>query len=172
MARTHCTLINSGIAALALLLGLDGRAEPTAVQNANFEPAFERVLRADPTLLRDGGAKVIESDGARFFIAVGFTTVLDGSPTERVRQLRVARIQALRQAAEFANPTRVTSETRLTETTTVTQRDGVKNTVSGKSLNETTVAEIRAILQAPSQVGSWKSADGQLFFYAIGTKLK
>ena len=146
--------------------------EPVSIRDAVFEPGFERVVRSDSALLHDGGAKLIESGEARYFIAVGFTSVLDGSPAERVRELRVARIQALKQAAEFANPTQITSEAKLSETTTVTQRDGVKSAVTTKSLDETTTAEIRAMLKAPPRVGSWKSSDGQIFFYAIGTKLK
>jgi hypothetical protein len=173
MAQFLETLKKIRCAFAALFLGCVATAtEPVSIQDAVFEPGFERVLSSDATLLHDGGAKLIEIGNTRYFVAVGFTSVLDSSPTERVRQLRVARVQALKQAVEFANPTRVTSEVKLSETTTVTRSAGVTSAVVTKSLDETTIAQIHAMLKAPPHIGSWKSSDGQMFFYAIGAKLK
>ena len=94
------------------------------------------------------------------------------SPAERIRQLRAGRVLALKAATEFVTGTFVTSEEKLSTTTTIITRDGVTTGSRQKVLDETTLARIRGVIQAPPVVGSWKSAEAQLFFYAIGTKLK
>jgi hypothetical protein len=85
-----------------------------------------------------------------------------------MRQLQVARIRALKVASEFIGTTMVTSEDKLSETTTVDTVNGDKISEQHKVLAETTVAKIKALVKAPPVVGTWKSGDGQLFFYAIG----
>jgi len=122
-------------------------------------------------LLRDGGAKVVEFNGARYFVSVGVTSIQGDTATERIRQLRVARVLALKATTEFIHETVVMSEEKLNQTTTITTRDGVTTGSTRKILEETTLARIRGVIKAPAEVGSWKSADGKLFFYAIGTKL-
>jgi hypothetical protein len=141
------------------------------IREALLTPGFDSILRADPALLQSGGAKLIEKDGTQYFVAVGFASVLGDSPAERLRQLQVARIRALKVACEFIGTTIVTSEVKFSETTTVTNINGVKTSGRRKLLEETTVAKINAIVKAPPVIGTWKSGDGQLFFYAIGTQI-
>lgn len=145
--------------------------DPAAIRDAIFSEGFEKPLRREPMLLRDGGAKIVEVEGARYFVAVGVTSVQGETAAERVRQLRVGRVLALKATTEFINDTVVNSEEKLSRTSTVTVQDGVKSASTQKVLERTTVAKIQGVIKAPAQVGSWKSADGQLFFYAIGTKL-
>lgn len=141
------------------------------IREVLLTPGFDGILRADPALLQSGGAKLIEKNGTQYFVAVGFASVLGDSPAERVRQLQVARTRALKAASEFFNTTNVTSEVKFSDTTTVTNSNGVKTSGGRKLLEETTVAKINALVKAPSVIGTWKSADGQLFFYAIGTQI-
>jgi hypothetical protein len=142
------------------------------IREAFLTPGFDSILRADPALLQSGGAKLIERNGAQYFVAVGFASVLGDSPAERVRQLQVARTRALKAASEFISTTSVTSEEKFSDTTTVTSVNGVKASGRRKILEETTVAKIEALVKAPPVVGTWKSGDGQLFFYAIGTQIQ
>jgi hypothetical protein len=139
--------------------------------DAVIEPEFVDVLQADPTLLHDGGAKVVETHNQRYFIAVGVTSAGSESPLEKLRQIRVGRIQAIKAAAEFIQETKVKSQEKLTEESTVTRTDGKKTATSTKIFEESTLTQIEALLKVPPQIGSWKSSDGQLFFYAIGTEL-
>jgi len=146
--------------------------ETSQISDAVFERGYERVFESQTMLLREGGAKVIELKGVRYFVAAGVTTVGAPTPSERLRQLKVGRINALKQAVEFTNSIQIRNTTNLTETTEITQRNGTKSAMTTKSLDETTLAELRGVLKAPPQVASWKSADGQLFFYAIGIQIK
>jgi hypothetical protein len=134
-------------------------------------PEFDGILRADPALLQSGGAKLIEKDGTQYFVSVGFASVLGDSPAERLRQLQVARTRALKAASEFIGTTNVTSEEKFSDTTTITNLSGAKTSETRERLEETTVACIKALVKAPPVVGTWKSGDGQLFFYAIGTQI-
>jgi hypothetical protein len=141
------------------------------IREALLTPGFDGILRADPTLLQSGGANLIETDGTQYFVAVGFASVLGDSPAERLRQLQVARIRALKVASDFIGTTIVTSEQKFSDTTTVTNINGVKSSGTQKLLEETTVAKIKALIKAPPVVGTWKSGDGKLYFYAIGTQI-
>jgi hypothetical protein len=154
-----------------LALACASAEEPIALREATFEPGFEAVLRAEPLLVNEGGAKLIQRKGVRYFLAVGVTSVGEGTAVERLRQLRVGRINALRAAAEFISPVEVNAETSLRETTSIRNTDGVKSFETRKVLDESTRTKLEAILRAPVPVGSWKSADGKLFFYALGSKL-
>ena len=140
--------------------------------DAVVEPAFVDALQADPTLLHDGGAKVIETHNQRYFIAVGVTSAGSDSPQEKLRQIRVGRIQAIKATAEFVQQTRIKAQEKFTEESTVSRADGRKNGTSTKIFEESTLTQIEALLKVPPQIGSWKSSDGQLFFYAIGTELR
>jgi hypothetical protein len=142
-----------------------------SIREALLTPGFDGILRADPALLQSGGAKLIEKDGTQYFVAVGFASVLGDSPAERLRQLQVARIRALKAASDFIGTTTVTSEEKLSDTTTVTNINGAKTFGGQKLLEETTVAKINALVKAPPVIGTWRSGDGQLFFYAIGTQI-
>lgn len=145
--------------------------QPSSFTNAAFAAGFEAVISTNPILAQDGGAGLIEMEGKRFFISVGVTAIKGKDPAERVRQLRVAKVNALRAMAEFIQSAKVETETRLTEKTTI-ETDG-KNKIGKtfKELDETTRSSVTATLQAPEQVGTWKSKDGSLFYLALGRQL-
>jgi hypothetical protein len=145
---------------------------PAMICEAALAPGFEDILRADPALFRNGGAKLIEKDGRRYFVAIGFTGVLGDSPVERVREMQVARIRALKAVSEFIGTTILASEEKFSDRTTVETVDGDKTSEQHKAFEETVVAKIKALVKAPPVVGTWKSDDGQLFFYAIGTQIQ
>ena len=139
--------------------------------NAVIEPEFIDALRADPMLLHYGGAKVVETHNKRYFIAVGVTSAGSDSPQEKLRQIRVGRLQAIKASAEFIQETKVKAQEKFTEESTVSHVDEKKNGTSTKVFEESTLTQIEAVLKVPPQIGSWKSSDGGLFFYAIGTEL-
>lgn len=141
------------------------------IRDSHFEAGFESVIRSDRILLCEGGAKLIENQGKRYFIAAGFTSVLDTTPADRLRQLKVARIHAIKAAADFIGKTQVTAEEKFSETTTIKAENNSQNAAKTKFLQETVIIKLNEIIKTPSPVGSWKSSDGKLFFYAIGTML-
>ena len=170
MAASRRTLTVFIILTLTAFMAVAGGIE--GIRDAAIEPTFLDVLQAEPALLHDGGAKVIETPGKRYFIAVGVTSVGPDSPQERLRQIRVGRIQAMKTAAEFVRETKVTAQEKLTEQSTLTRVNGTKTGTSTKTYEESTLTQIEALLKVPPQIGSWKSSDGQLFYYAIGTQLR
>ena len=157
------TRLRAALILFAAWFAVARAAEPLTLIDAVFEPGSEAVLRAEPLLLSDGGARIVEQEGARYFLAVGVASVGEPTTVERLRQIRVGRINALRAAAEFNAPTEVKTETTLRETTTIRREDG---TSKGEAREK-----IEAILRAPTQVGTWRSPDAMLFFYAVGSKL-
>jgi hypothetical protein len=164
-ALIHIVWLLTGCIALA-------QDASAVIREAFLTPGFEDILRADPALFHNGGAKLIEKNGTRYFVAIGFASVSGDSPAERIRQLQVARIRALKFTSEFIGTTSVTSEDNLSNTTTVDTVNGDKMSEQHKVLEETTVAKIKALVKAPPVVGTWKSGDGQLFFYAIGAQIE
>jgi hypothetical protein len=169
MAGVHEALIH--IAWLLTSCASLAQDSPAVIREAFLTPGFEDILRADSALFHSGGAKLIERNGTRYFVSIGFTGVLGDSPAERVRQMQVARIRALKAASEYIGTTIVTSEEKLSDTTTVVSANGDKRSEQHKVLEETTVAKIKALVKAPPVLGTWKSGDGQLFFYAIGAQI-
>ncbi|HEY0793378.1 MAG TPA: hypothetical protein VGD78_20115 [Chthoniobacterales bacterium] len=155
---------------LTVLVAMAGESE--GIRDVIIEPEFSGVLQAEPALLHDGGAKVIEIHGKRYFIAVGVTTVGPNSAQEKLRQVRVGRIQAMKAAAEFIQQTKVSAQEKLTQESMVSRVDGAKSSSSTKTFEESTLTQIEALLKVPPQIGSWKSSDGQLYFCAIGTQLR
>ncbi len=145
--------------------------QPGAFANGTFVPGYQEIISLNPVLAQYGGAAVVEKDGKRFFIAVGVTAVKGNEPAERVRQLRVAKINALRAVAEYIEPTKVQTEIKLTEKTTLETTEKGKKGKSFKELDETTRTSVQATMQAPGQIGTWKSVDGTLFFLAVGRPL-
>jgi hypothetical protein len=142
-----------------LLTGCVALAEdsPAVMREAFLSPGFAEIMRADPALFQNGGAKLIETNGKRYFVSIGFTGVLGESPAERVRQMQVTRIRALKAASEFIGTTILTSEVKLSDTTTIDSVDGEKMAEQHKVLEETNVAKIKT----PPVLGTWKSGDGQ-----------
>jgi hypothetical protein len=174
----HPTRI-TGSALIALItliasrfMALQAEDKAMALKDASFEAGAEALLRKDSFLLQEGGAKLIEFNGSKWFVAVGMTFVGEQSSTERLRMLRVGRINALRAAAEFISPTEVETTTTLTETTTVTNTNGKKAVNARKILDDVTKTKVQTVLKAPPTLGTWQSFDGKLFYYAIGAKLQ
>jgi hypothetical protein len=165
-------VLASAIGGMFLLVRLTAGDEMPLIKDSHIEPLFEPVLMQQVFLLQRGGASVVDVAGGRFFIAVGFTEVRDNSSSDTLRQMRVGRVHAQKEAVQFLEQTKVVAEEKLIEKTVITTKDGQKKVKVLKTLDETTVATVRGSLQSLSPIGTWKSLDGKLFFYAIGKQIK
>ena len=145
--------------------------QPDSIKDAKIDQEFETVVKQLPLFLTQGGATVTETETGRFFIAVGVTDVRDESAQDKLRQIRVGRVQAQKEAISFLERTTVVAEEKLVEKTTVTTKDGKKSIEVLKTLDQSTVTTVQGVLGTLPQIGTWESADGKLFFYAIGKKL-
>ena len=81
-------------------------------------------------------------------------------------------MQAQKQAILFLEQTKVVAQEKLIERTTIVTKDGKSSVEIFKTLDESTLAQCQGALPALIDIGTWKSADGSLFFFAIGKKLK
>lgn len=141
------------------------------ITDASIEQEFEPVLLTQPPLLRNGGASLVQFGNQLYFLAVGVTEVRGATSEEKVRQLRVARVQAQKEAIAFTEQTQVVADEKLVEKTTVAV-EGQRTSISVlKTIDQTTRTKVGGVLKSLTPVGSWKSSDGTLFFYALGKRL-
>jgi hypothetical protein len=78
----------------------------------------------------------------------------------------------LKRASEVSSEPRELSKTEESETRKPALTvNGHKMAERHKVLEETTITKIRALIKTPPVLGTWKSSDGQLFFYAIGAQI-
>jgi len=141
------------------------------IKDATFDQIFEPVLRLQPVLLKNGGCRLVKFDGSLYFVAVGTTEIREASSSEKLRQLRVGRVQAQKEAIAFLEATKVVAEEKLVEKTTVTTKDGKTSAEVLRTLDETTATKVHGVLNSLTDIGTWSSADGNAFFFAIGKKL-
>ena len=159
------------VAVFLLLPSIILSSQPDPINDAKIDKEFETVVMQLPLLLAQGGATVVETEAGRFFIAVGVTDVREESAQDKLRRIRVGRVQAQKEAVSFLEHTKVVAEEKLVEKTTVTTQDGKKIVEALKTLDQSTVTTVQGVLGTLPQIGTWESADGKLFFYAIGKKL-
>ena len=141
------------------------------IKDASIEPELRPIIMGQPLLLKAGGARVVECAGALYFIAVGVTEVRGDSSEEKLRQLRVARVQAQKEAVTFAKGTKVVAEEKRLEQTTHVTEQGKTTVRVVDTLDETTRTEVEGIIKSLPQIGSWRAQDGSLFFFALGKQL-
>jgi hypothetical protein len=145
--------------------------DASVIKDAAFDPIFEPVLRLQPVLLKTGGARLVKFNGSLYFVAVGTTEIREASSSEKIRQLRVGRVQAQKEAIAFLEETKVVAEEKLIESTTVTTKDGKTSAEVLRTLDESTATKVHGVLNSLTDIGSWASADGTTSFFAIGKKL-
>jgi hypothetical protein len=140
------------------------------IRTPTFDSVFEPVLRLQPFLLKSGGARLVKFNGSFYFVAVGTTDIRGADSSEKLRQLRVGRVQAQKEAIAFLAQTKVAAEEKLVERTTVTTQDGKSSAQVIKTLDETTATKVHGVLNSLIDIGTWVSADGTTFLFAIGNK--
>jgi hypothetical protein len=145
--------------------------QPTELRDASIEKGFEPVLMQLPIIVREGGAAVVDTAAGRYFVAVGVTDVRGESSEDTLRHLRVGQIQAQKVTVSYIEGTKIVSEEKLVEKTTILNKDGKKSVEVLKTLDQTTATAVKGTLKSLPGIGTWKSTDGKLFFYAIGKKL-
>jgi len=130
---------------------------------------FGTFIQKDQRLLTSPGARVITIDGQACFVAVGTADIRNNTDNDIVRRITVARAKAQKEAASFTNPTHIITKSVLTDKTVIIRStDDAPSTVMSKELHELVIAETQGVLDSMKDIGSWRSADGAMFFFAIG----
>jgi hypothetical protein len=157
-----------GLVLLFALLGAGADGEGQ-FHTGEIDPRFEGYLRANPLLMAVPGAKVIRLDnGNRVVLAVASTVLKDDSADERLRGEKVCRIKALASVVAEKEGVQLAHVEQVKEKTVVMIENG---TEFGKSVTEVlqvTTAKVQGIAKALPVVGRWQSADGKVFYLALG----
>lgn len=140
--------------------------------DVQIDAEFKPYLLAEKVLLLTGGCKMlITPDGKKLLVSVGFTEIRGNSAKERVRQLRVAGYNADAEIAKHQQ-IEVTHFAQRSKSVVVSQENGnEKSKVQRTSVSLTTV-QAEASSDCLETIGTWKSADGTLFFVAKGCVIK
>ncbi len=142
----------------------DGPAAPIA--DATFVEPFGALLRADPILLRTGGARIVErKDGSIVVLAVGSALAENGS-REKIAEMQAAAALSRLRGEE------VVTEDELTRSYERSTRDGATTeNAETKRTSKTTLFSMD--FHKPGEtVGTWLSADRRKFFLAKGRILE
>lgn len=152
---------------------------PTGAANLRLDPEFAGYLTADPLLMEVEGAKLIRldtgldatSDEPRKLLVLGVASsaIQDGSAADRKRAETIARNRAYAHiVAEKTGLTVARSETIGKKTTVTIEEDGREAGTSVAEYLETTQSGVKGMTKGFPIVGRWTSADGTLFYVAVG----
>lgn len=135
---------------------------------------FKHLLEAVPILLDAGGAKCLKrKDGSLWIVSIGTTVVKKpDSPGELMRRRMVALAKAKAHAVAALNGNKVTVTSVLTTKDEITIENGVERGSSTEVLEEKIVMEARGVIKMIPQVASWMNKSGELYYIAIGKRLK
>lgn len=135
---------------------------------------FKHLLEAVPILLDAGGAKFLKRpDGSVWFLSVGITVVKKpGTPNELIRRRKVALVKARGNAVAELKGTRVTVTSIYTTKDKVTVDNGVERGSSEEALQEEIITAAKGVTRDMPQVASWMNKSGELYYIAIGKRLK
>ena len=142
--------------------------EDDLIVDVQIDAEFKPYLLAEKVMLQTGGCKIlITPDGKKLLVSVGFTEIRGNSAKERVRQLRVAGYNA---DAEIAKHQRidVTHFAQRNKSVVVSQENGNETSKIQRTSVSLTTVQAEASIDSLETVGTWKSADGTLFFVAKG----
>jgi len=135
---------------------------------------FKHLLEAVPILLDAGGAKCLKRpDGSLWIVSVGTTVVKKpNSPGEFMRRRTVALAKARAHAVAELNGNNVTVTSVFTTKDEITVENGVERGSSTEELEEKIVMEAKGVIRMMPQVASWMDKTGELYYIAIGKRLK
>lgn len=142
--------------------------EADLIVDVQIDAEFKPYLLAEKVMLQTGGCKIlITPDGKKLLVSVGFTEIRGNSAKERVRQLRVAGYNA---DAEIAKHQRieVIHFAQRSKSVVVSQENGNETSKVQRTSVSVTTVQAEASIDSLETVGTWKSADGTLFFVAKG----
>jgi len=147
--------------------------------NLRLDPEFAPYLTADPLLMEMEGAKIVKLDAGLertadepvrvLVLGVASSVLKDGSAADRKRAETVARNRAYAHiVAEKTGVQVARSETIDRKVVVTIEEDGRESSSSISEYLETTRADLQGRARAFPVVGRWTSADGTLYYVAVG----
>ena len=133
---------------------------------------FKKILASNELLMEVAGAKVVRLPGNRTaVIGVASTEIKKESSSDRLRAEKVCRIKALANVIGEKHGVQVLHIEELKDETRVILDDKGEKASSVSTLIQVTKTKIEGIAKDMPIVGRWSSANGEIFYLAIGVIL-
>src|SRR5262249_28096673 len=152
---------NHAMSYVCLILALAGAQQDAPFADVLIEKPFDDLLRAQPLLMSEEGAKLLKRpDGTILVIGIASTPVRDGSPRDRKRAEVVCKTRALanivseKQGVVVAHTEKTESHQQI-----VIDNDGKKKTKSVNEYLALTSSKLAGLAPGFQIVGRWKSGD-------------
>ena len=167
-------LLASYILDCDLLLADDknDKAVKNKFTDIEIHPRFKTILVSNVLLMEVAGAKVVRLPGNRTaVVGVASTEVKKSSSSDRLRAEKVCRIKALANVIGEKQGVQVLHIEELKDETRVIFDDNGEKASSVSTLMQVTKTKIEGIAKDMPIVGRWSSANGEVFYLAIGVIL-
>ncbi|MFO0845623.1 MAG: hypothetical protein U0797_25105 [Gemmataceae bacterium] len=149
-----------------LLLALVAGADFTDVQ---IDKRFAAYLKARPLLMEVAGAKVVRlKNGHQLVVGVASVPLDDDKPRTRLDAEKVCKARALASIVGERDGVQVAHEEKAEDRTVVVVEDGKEKGKSVSKVMSLTTAKVKGIQKGMEVVGRWRSADGKVFYLAVG----
>ena len=133
---------------------------------------FKNILSSSVLLMKVAGAKVVRLPGNRTaVIGVASTEIKKDSSSDRLRAEKVCRLKALATVIGEKQGVQVLHIEELKDETRVILDDNGEKASSVSTLMQVTKTKIEGIAKDMPIVGRWSSANGEVFYLAIGVIL-
>ena len=137
--------------------------------DVEIEADFEVYLKSNPLLMEVAGCKIISrKDGSTVVIAVGSTALNDKGAADKLRAEKVCRVKALTSLVAEKQGVQIVHIEESKDSTVVVFEQGVEKASSVMDLLKITKAKVEGITHDMPIIGRWRSADGGVYFLAIG----
>jgi hypothetical protein len=155
-----------------ILLALTAVADDDSpkFRDVEIDKAFDVYLRANPLLMSVTGAKILRlPDGKRMVLGVASTPIRDGSAKDRKRADTVCKNRALANIVAEKKGVQIAHVEQVDKKVTVTLApNGKEKAKTVSEYLEMTRSRVEGVVRDFPVVGRWKSADGGLYYLAIG----
>jgi hypothetical protein len=163
-------------ALLALTFGLVGSPdfsfdEPIEkrFRDVTIQPTFKKMLTSNLLLMEITGAKVISlPNNRKAVIGVASTAIKKDSSADRLRAEKVCRIKALASIVAEKKGIQVVQYEELKDETRIVIDGDEERITSVETLLKFTKTKVEGVAKDMPVVGRWSSADGDIFYLAIG----
>jgi hypothetical protein len=162
--------MNSLLIAAALLYAQD---QAPRFKDIEISKPFDSYLLANPLLMDVAGAKIVKlPSGKTLVIGVASTPIRDDSAADRKRRTTVCKNRALAHIlGEKENVLVAHIEKVEKKDVVVVDKDGQASRKRVSEYFEMTQSKLEGLARDFPVVGQWKSADGKLYYLAIGAVL-
>ena len=157
------------VARLKKLSTPDPISDSKTYSQISIQNDFKPYLLSNKILMENGGAQLYElSDSKYLLVSVGFTEVRANTVGDRIRQKKVAELNALAHLLKMTG-VKIYTRTILTEEFSLAKdSDGKDKVCKLEQLFETTTETADGFVRSLPIVGIWYSKDGTKFYVAIG----